>query len=159
MQTTDQKTETVNKKAIDTLNNLVEINNDRLEGYERASKETNETDLKTLFSQLKDTSYKCKQELVAEVIKLGGTPKEGTRTTGKLYRVWMDVRAALTNKDRKAILNSCEYGEDVAVENYQDALKTYTENDNVSQLINKQYSLIKADHDKVKNLRDATTRG
>jgi hypothetical protein len=33
-----------------------------------------------------------------------GTPEEGTRITGKFFRVWMDVKAALTNKDRKAIL-------------------------------------------------------
>lgn len=33
----------------------------------------------------------------------------------------MDVKAALTGKDRKAILNSCEYGEDIAKDSYEKA--------------------------------------
>ena len=41
-----------NKKSIDVLNTLIEINNDRIEGYETASKETDEPDLIKLFTQL-----------------------------------------------------------------------------------------------------------
>ncbi len=107
------------EKSIEVLNKLIEINNDRIEGYETASKETNETDLKTLFSQLIQTSKKCRQELVDQVQKLGGKVNEGTRITGKFFRAWMDVKAALTNKDRKAILSSCEQGEDVAKDTYK----------------------------------------
>jgi hypothetical protein len=44
------------------LNTLIEINNDRIEWYETASKETKEQDLKTLFAQLSQTIQKCKNE-------------------------------------------------------------------------------------------------
>lgn len=144
------------EKSIDVLNTLIEINNDRIEGYETASEETEESDLKALFSELMKTSQKCKTELVNEVLNLGGTPIEGTRTTGKFFRVWMDVKAALTGKDRKAILNSCEFGEDVAVATYVKVLKNDTEDITSEQqdLLKAQYALIKADHDKVKSLRD-----
>lgn len=147
------------EKSIDVLNTLIEINNDRIEGYETASEETEEKDLKTLFSQLMKTSQKCKTELVNEVLKLGGTPIEGTRTTGKFFRVWMDVKAALTGKDRKAILNSCEFGEDVAVATYVKVLKNDIEDITSEQqdLLKAQYALIKADHDKVKGLRDMSS--
>jgi len=148
------------EKSIEVLNTLIEINNDRIEGYETASAETEETDLKTLFSQLMKTSQKCKTELVDEVRKLGGTPIEGTRTTGKFFRVWMDVKAAITGKNRKAILNSCEYGEDVAVSTYAKVLKNDIEHITSEQedLIEAQYTLIKADHDKVKDLRDRSSQ-
>ena len=146
--------ETNNQKTIDELNNLLEINNDRIEGYNHAVKETDESDLKTIFSQCSTTSLKCKQQLTAEIQKLGGTPVEGTRNTGKLYRAWMDIKSALTNKNRKAILSSCELGEDVAVKNYEDALKNSKVDQERYSLINSQYSLIKSDHDKVKALRD-----
>ncbi|MFV8377038.1 PA2169 family four-helix-bundle protein [Flavobacterium sp. LB1P62] len=147
------------EKSIDVLNTLIEINNDRIEGYETASEETEESDLKALFSQLMKTSQNCKMELVSEVQKLGGEPIEGTRTTGKFFRVWMDVKAALTGKDRKAILNSCEYGEDVAVNTYEKALKDDIEDLTSEQreMLEAQYKLIKADHDKVKNLRDISS--
>jgi len=146
--------ETTNQKSIDVLNNLLEINNDRIEGYNTALKETKEPDLKNMFSQFAETSQKCKRELTAEVRNLGGTPIEGTLTSGKLYRAWMDVKAALTNKDRKAILNSCEFGEDVAVKNYEEALKNNPTGSPLYKIINQQYDLIRAEHDKIKKLRD-----
>jgi uncharacterized protein (TIGR02284 family) len=144
-----------NKKAIEVLNDLLQINNDRIEGYTRASQETLESDLKDIFSRFAEDSRKCKQELTTEIQRLGGTPVEGTRTSGKFYRAWMDVKAALTKKDRKAILSSCEFGEDVAKKNYEDALKSKHLLPEFQELVNKQYILIKGDHDKVKTLRDS----
>jgi len=144
-------------KSIEVLNRLIEINNDRIAGYETASEETEESDLKNLFSRLKQTSLKCKSELTNEVVKLGGEPTEGTKTTGKFFRVWMDIKSTLTSKDRKAILNSCEFGEDIAVNIYQKVLRDDLEDINAEQqaMIDTQFTLIKADHDKVKELRDA----
>ena len=145
------------EKSIDVLNTLIEINNDRIEGYKTASEETEEQDLKNLFAQFSRTSQKCKTELLLELDKLGGTPIEGTRTTGKFFRVWMDVKAAITGKDRKAILDSCEYGEDVASDTYKKALRDHLSEITADQqtMLNEQYSLIKSDHDKVKSMRDS----
>ena len=145
-----------NEKTIAVLNTLITINNDRIEGYETASKETEEQDLKTLFAQFSSTSQKCKYELTNEVSKLGGTAAEGTLTIGKFFRAWMDVKAALTGKDRKAILNSCEYGEDQAKDTYEKALENDKENLSMEQqtMIKAQHTLLGVDHDKVKSMRD-----
>ncbi len=144
------------EKSIEVLNTLIEINNDRIAGYETASKETEDADLKNLFSGLMQTSQKCKAELVIEVNKLGGTPIEGTKATGKIYRIWMDIKTSLTGKDRKTILNSCEFGEDMAVDTYRKTLKDNQEDITTEQqaMLNAQFVLINAGHDKVKNLRD-----
>ena len=146
-----------NEKAIDALNTLVEINNDRIEGYETATKETNEPDLKVLFTKLAETSQDCRIELEREVELLGGTPAKGTKVSGKFFRAWMDVKAAITGKDRKAILESCEYGEDHAVKTYESVLEDDRENlsDDHITLIESQLDLIKADHDAVRALRDS----
>lgn len=145
-----------NEKTIAVLNTLITINNDRIEGYETASNETEEQDLKTMFAQFSSTSKKCKQELTNEVSKLGGTAAEGTLIIGKFFRVWMDVKAALTGKDRKAILNSCEYGEDQAKATYEKALENDKENLSMEQqtIIKAQHALLGADHNKVKSMRD-----
>jgi hypothetical protein len=45
-----------NQKTIEALNTLIQINNDRFEGYDSAFKESEEQDLKTLFSQFMLTS-------------------------------------------------------------------------------------------------------
>ena len=145
-----------NEKTIAVLNTLITINNDRIEGYETASKETEEQDLKTMFAQFASTSQKCKHELTNEVSRLDGTSAEGTMTAGKLHRVWMDVKAALTGKDREAILKSCEFGEDVAKDTYEKALENEIENLNLEQqtMIKAQHALLKVDHDKVKSMRN-----
>ena len=145
------------EKTIDVLNELITINNDRIEGYKTASDETEEQELKTLFAQFISTSQKCKSELVTQVNKLGGEIAEGTKTSGKFFRVWMDVKAAITGKDRKAILNSCEMGEDVAKGTYENVLSDDFDKltAELQTVIRQQYALIKADHDEVKFMRDS----
>ena len=145
-----------NEKTIAVLNTLVTINNDRIEGYETACKDVEEQDLKTLFAHFSSTSKTCKHELLNEISRLGGTSAEGTLTAGKLHRVWMDVKAAITGKDRKAILNSCEFGEDIAKDTYEKALENDKENLSAEQqtMIKAQHTLLKADHDKIKYMRD-----
>ncbi len=145
------------EKAIKALNNLIEINNDRIEGYDTAAKETDSPELKGLFSAWQDTSENIVNELRREVLNLGGQPEEGTRVTGKFFRAWMDVKAALTGNDRHQILSSCEYGEDKAQETYENVLETYSNDLSLEQIsmIQQQKAKLKVDHDKVKALRDA----
>lgn len=143
-----------NEDTIDVLNSLITINNDRIEGYETASKETEEPDLKSLFGQFISTSKRCNQELIFEVHTLGGAEAKGTTTSGKFFRVWMDVKAALTGKDRNAILNSCQYGEEQATNTYDNALENESEflNANHYSMVNTQRSLLKADQEHIKVL-------
>jgi len=145
-----------NEKIVDALNNLVQINNDRIEGYERAAKETEDKDLKDLFNQMASKSHMMKSQLSSEVIKRSGKPTESTTTSGKAFRVWMDFKAALTGKNKKAILSSCEFGEDAAQDTYEDVLKDGTElPTEIVDLISNQKSQLRQDHDRVKSLRDS----
>ena len=145
------------QKTSEVLNTLIEINNDRIEAYETASTETKEVDLKLLFSQFIQTSNHCKSELVKEVHHLGYAILEGTRLSGKFFRVWMDVKAALTGNNTKLILDSCEYGEDMALTAYDDVLKNSVDfiTPHQQSFILAQKILLQADHDRLKNLRDA----
>jgi uncharacterized protein (TIGR02284 family) len=153
-----QKSKTMDiEKSIDVLNTLIEINNDRIEGYETTSKETEEVELKSLFARFSQTSYNSKSELIKEVQRLGGEATEGTTTTGKFFRVWMDVKVALASNDHKAILDSCEYGEEVAVKTYEKALRDNLDDLTFDQqsMINTQHNLIKTDYEKIRVLKDA----
>lgn len=147
--------ETTNEKLISQLNSLVEINNDRITGYERAIDDTTDSDLKALFSDMADHSRTFKNELATEVKALGGEPTEGTRTSGKIFRAWMDIKAALTGKNRKEILSSCEFGEDAALEAYDDVLKSdVVLTDKLRNLVTKQKQELLKDHNRTKMLRD-----
>jgi uncharacterized protein (TIGR02284 family) len=147
------------KELVNELNKLVEINNDRVQGYKTALKETEDFDLKDLFKNMVDHSFKFKNELSDLIIKAGGQPTQGTRTSGKIYRAWMDVRAALTNKDREAIVSSCEYGEDAALEAYDEVLRGDVLSKDLSlaarNCVLSQKELLRQDHDSIKALRDS----
>jgi len=143
------------EELIDLLNGLVTINNDRVAGYETAAKETEDFDLKALFTSMSNDSRKFSSELAVEVAHLGGKVATGTYTSGDLYRIWMDVKAALTGNDRKAILNSCETGEDVAQKAYNDALTDDVELSSELRLkILRQRDKMKIALDEIKMLRD-----
>jgi len=149
--------ETSNQKSIDCLNDLIRINNDRIEGYERASKEaeTLDIDLKALFAKMGSESRTYRDELATEVRNLAGEVATDTTTSGKFYRVWMDVKAAFTGKNRTAILENCEFGEDAAQDAYQKALESDASmNTQVRQLISNQKDSLRTSHDAIKKYRD-----
>src|SRR5215831_16692231 len=104
------------EKNAEILNDLIKVNSDRSKGYEKAAKETKDrdVDLRGLFTEMADESRMYSEELERYVKSVGNTPAEGTTVYGDVYRAWMDVKATFTGKDRKAILASCEFGEDAA---------------------------------------------
>jgi uncharacterized protein (TIGR02284 family) len=144
-------------ELISVLNDLIRINNDRVEGYERAVNEAKnlDVDLIAVFKQMADQSRKYTAQLVQEVGKLGGEAAHDTTVSGKVYRVWMDLKAAITGKDRETILGNCHYGEDVAQKAYEAALGSdaYMSTE-IRQLITSQKSDLKESHDLIKKYRD-----
>ena len=148
----------MNERLSEVLNDLIAINNDRIEGYEKASEEARniDVDLQAIFNKMADESRKYKSELTNEVTRLGAEPETGTTGLGKVYRIWMDIKAAFTGKDRQGILNSCEYGEDAAQKAYREALASDAEIDaDTRQLITTQQAALKQSHDLIKSYRDA----
>ena len=102
-----------NSEVVDILNDLILINNDRIEGYKKSTEETDssDTDLRSLYSNLADHSRSIVSELTSQVSALGGEPATGTMTSGKLYRTWMDVKSAFSNDGRKTSLENSEFGD------------------------------------------------
>lgn len=148
---------TDNKKIVGILNDLIQINNDRVVGYEKAIDElkAQDTDLKMLFQRYTLESKQFVSELTQEVTRLGGNPSDGTTNSGKIYRVWMDLKAAISGKDRKTILNNCEFGEDAAQKAYDLALNADVDLEpTLRELIVRQKAQLRIGHDEVKRLRD-----
>ncbi|HEY1022530.1 MAG TPA: PA2169 family four-helix-bundle protein [Flavisolibacter sp.] len=145
------------EKLTGILNDLIRINHDRVVGYEKAIDELKpeDADLKALFQRYVTESRQYAQELTQEVTRLGGNPADGTTNSGKIYRVWMDLKSAITGKDRKTILDNCEFGEDAAQKAYDLALNSDAEIEpSLRDLIVRQKAVLKTGHDEVKRLRD-----
>lgn len=147
------------KACIEAMNDLIKINNDRIEGYQRAIdelKEGQDVDLKSLFTNMISESKAYKRELEQLVTEYGGETAEGTTASGSLYRVWMDVKALFTGGDRKTVLSNCEAGEDAAQNAYKMALEDKNLMTRTKDLISQQKSSMRTSHDKIKAMRDAS---
>jgi uncharacterized protein (TIGR02284 family) len=144
-------------ETVDLLNDLIRINNDRIEGYEKAVKETKEedSDLRNTFNRCVDESRRYKQELLDQVRRLGGEPASDTTQSGKIYRVWMNVKSSFTGQGRQSVLELCEAGEDAAKKAYEKALDQ--ENNlppDVRSLVQQEMDNIRSSHDAIKHYRD-----
>lgn len=147
-----------NEKLVEVLNDLIEINNDRVTGYEKAVEETKDldVDLQAIFHSMANDSRKYAAELTQEVNRLGGEANTSETTNrGKIYRIWMDVKATFTGHSRQSVLEACEYGEDAAQNAYTEALSSDAQMDaDVRQLITEQQSTLKIAHNLIKKYRD-----
>lgn len=145
------------KKIIEVLNDLIKINADRMEGYDKAASnlESSEVMLKSLFYQIADESKDIKERLSDKVTSLGGEPATDTTERGKVYRFWMDIKVTFSGDDTQATLESCEFGEDAAQRAYKKAIEESAEfPEDVKHMIKNQQHLLKMSHDLIRNHRD-----
>lgn len=148
-------TETINQTEV--LNDLIAINNDRVEGYNKAVNEVNssDVDLKVFFGKMTTQSRENVAELEKQISDMGGEVEGGTTISGKVYRVWMDVKSKITGNHKKTALDLCEYGEDAAQHAYDKALENTEDLDEeIVTLIKKQQYELKSSHDAIKRFRD-----
>lgn len=138
------------------INDLIEINNDRVAGFEKAIADINDEniDLKAVFQEYAEQSRKNGQELAAIV----GSVEEvetGNSVSGTLHRAWIDVKSLFGGSDRAGILSEAERGEDAIKKAYQEALSSNELPSNAIETVRSQAQGINAAHDKIKLLRDA----
>lgn len=146
-----------NEKAIGILNDLIELNNDRTAGFEKALADINDenVDLKALFQDYARQSRKYSQELTALVATHGGDVETGTSVSGTLHRAWIDVKALFGGSDRASILSEAERGEDAIKHGYEKAIRDGEIPVEAMPTLLEQADGIVAAHDNIKLLRDA----
>lgn len=143
-------------KATGLLKDLIEINNDRVAGFEKAIEDIKDenVDLKAIFQRYAAQSRRYAQELAA----LTGSASEAESNhsvSGTLHRAWIDVKSLFGGDDRAGILSEAERGEDAIKKAYQEAMGSADLPMNASSLISEQAAGIKQAHDEIKALRDA----
>jgi uncharacterized protein (TIGR02284 family) len=143
------------KETATVLDDIIQINNDRIAGYEKAATHLKGTDadLRSIFSAMALQS----RQFVNQLMQLGQhhTGDDGETTVrGKIYRAWMDVKATFSGNDRKAALESCEFGEDAALRAYTSALEEKDLSPDLRAILATQKSFLKESHDKIRDLRN-----
>lgn len=141
--------------TIENLNDLIQLHNDRIVGYEKALKDLDqdENELHTLFTNLIGESHKFKLALGTEVQALGGEMETDTTFSGKIHRAWMSIKDAMG--DNTSVLENCEFGEDAMQKAYRSALEDESMPAYLRETLTRQQGVLKAAHDKIKALRDS----
>jgi uncharacterized protein (TIGR02284 family) len=147
---------TTTEKCDKAIRELIIINHDRTEGYAKAAEEATDNDLRIIFTRFSTQSKTFANQLKDFIGDWDKLPDEDkTKLSGKLYRVWMDMKAAIAGNNRKAVLNSCEFGEDVAKKTYDDILSDTEEiPTDVLAVIRQQRMALQEGHDMIKSMRD-----
>ena len=138
------------------LNDLIQINNDRITGYEKAIRETKpeDDDLKILYATMIAEGHRNKIALATEVQALGAEIEQGTTTSGKIYRVWMELKAIFTGNSRMTILANCEAVEDATQRAYHAGLEHKGLPAYIRELLVRQKEALQSNHDEIRMLRD-----
>ena len=144
------------KKQNDVIDNLIETLKDGQEGFKKAAEGVSNPKLKSLFRDYSQQRSRFATALQSEARRYGETdPETSSSATGALHRGWIDLKSAITGGDEHAILAECERGEDSAVEEYKKALDDGL-SPSAQELVSRQLAEIKAAHDRIRSLRDAT---
>lgn len=138
-------------EAIEALNDLIQINNDRVAGYQRAIDEmtaANNSMTATIFEQyLKDSNTNISQ-LSSYVNSMGGTPATSSTLGGKVHRMWMDIKNTFAVHEKESTLESCIFGDEAAIKSYEAAIADTTNNFSTDVLatLNRHLLAIKVTH-------------
>lgn len=142
-----------NDDIVSNLNDLIETCKDGEAGFRTCAKDIQNTTLQEFFVARSMDCARSAHELQQIVIQYDGKPETKPTVAGAVHRRWIDFKTAIMGKDEEAVLDECERGEDIAMNNYEAAL----EKDwplNLRSVIERQYQGLRENHDQVKRLRN-----
>ena len=140
-------------ESISTLNTLIATTIDSVTGYEDSAKNIHDERLREVFRSRADERQQVVEQLRSEARRLGGDPEEGGSFMGKAHQRFEDLKAAITGRDEKAIINEVERGEDYLKEKWQAALQSGDLHGETHDLVERCYQSVKQGHDQISQLK------
>ena len=143
-----------NSKTVDALNDLLQITNDRLEGFKKVDTKMIESygDLSKEYDHMVTESTQMRTELSSLVRERGGDPDNSTTVAGGLHRTWIDVKNSLTGNKDEATLENVVFGEHAAINAYEGVLESGDLCPESSKVVQDQLHKLKSSYAKFDNL-------
>jgi uncharacterized protein (TIGR02284 family) len=142
-----------NNDQISTLNSLIGTTIDSVTGYEDSAQNIDNERFRQIFRERADERQKVVQELRNEVRRLGGNPEESGSFMGKAHQRFEDLKAAITGRDEKSIINEVERGEDYIKGKFEAALESGNLGSEARQIVERCYQSVRAGHDQISQLK------
>jgi uncharacterized protein (TIGR02284 family) len=138
---------------ISTLNTLIATTIDSINGYEDSAQNVDNERLRQIFRERADERQRVVESLRSEVRRLGGDPEESGSFMGATHQRWADLKAAITGRDEKAIVNEVERGEDYLKEKFETALDSGDLTGETRAIIERAYQSVRSGHDQISALK------
>jgi len=138
---------------ISTLNTLIATTIDSITGYEDSAENIDNERFREIFRQRANERQQVVQQLRSEVRRLGGDPEDGGSFLGKAHQRFEDLKAAVTGRDEKSIINEVERGEDYLKDKWQTALQSGDLKGETHDVVERCYQSIKSGHDQMSQLK------
>ena len=138
---------------ITTLNTLIATTIDSVNGYENSAKDLDNQRFAEIFRERASERQGVVEELRGEVRRLGGNPEDDGSLMGKTHQRFEDLKAAITGKDEKSIINEVERGEDYLKEKFETALNSDTLSGNSRAVVERCYQSVRSGHDQMSQLK------
>ena len=142
-----------NKDQITTLNTLIATTIDSVTGYEDSAQNVENDRLRQIFRERADERQRVVEELRSAVRRLGGDPEDSGSFLGKTHQRFEDLKAAITGRDEKAIVNEVERGEDYLKEKFETALESGELTGEARQVVERAYQSVRSGHDQISQLK------
>ena len=139
--------------AFSTLNTLIATTIDSITGYEDSAQNIDNERFREIFRQRANERQQIVEQLRSEVRRLGGEPEDGGSFMGKAHQRFEDLKAAITGRDEKAIINEVERGEDYLKDKWQTALQSGELKGESHDLVERCYQSVKSGHDQMSQLK------
>ena len=140
-------------ETISTLNTLIATTIDSITGYEDSAQNIDNERLREIFRQRASERQEVVQELRAEVRRLGGDPEDDGSFLGKAHQRFEDLKAAITGRDEKAIVNEVERGEDYIKGKFEAALNDGDLTGDTRAAVERCYQSVREGHDQMSHLK------
>ncbi len=146
----------MNNPTVSTLNDLLQITNDRIEGFNKVEDKVWEKypNLKSDYTNMVDQSQKMRLELKNLISERNGDADDSTTVAGGLHRTWIDVKNAFSSDNAESTLENVTFGENAAIEAYEKALDSGDLCPESSRVVQDQLHSLKASYQKFKNLEN-----
>ena len=138
---------------VGTLQTLTTTLIDSINGYDDAATNSENSRFQQIFRERAGERRQVLENLRAEIRRLGGDPPDDGSFMGKTHQAWLDLKAAITGRDDKAIVNSVEAGEDYLKEKFETALSSDELSGEARQAVERAYQSVRSGHDQMSQLK------
>lgn len=138
---------------ISTLNGLIATTLDSVDGYTEAAKDSENARFTALFTSRASERRQVVTRLQQEVRTLGGNPEDDGTILAGAHRVFLNLKAALTGKDDKAIINEVEAGEDHIKAKFEDAIADRDLMPATRAVVEQCYVSVREGHDQMRDIK------